>query len=143
MYARVYIDVGEWCVCGEFRRDCILKMLVIYLNEDPNTFFKEYLTTEDAERDIQEKVMGIYIVQRDGDGEPEDVRVVIEGIKVLNNMGSPIMGFIILFGLIYALDLSFLDNLKSTFKICHKIIMDLDGHKLNAKIKQLKIKLFA
>lgn len=69
--------------------------------------------------------------------------VVIDGIKVLNNMGSLIMGFIMLFGFIYALDLSFPDNMKYTFEFCQKIIMNLDGHKLNAKIQQLKIKLFA
>lgn len=68
--------------------------------------------------------------------------VVIDGIKVLNNMGSLIMGFIMLFGFIYALDLSFPDNMKYTFEFCQKIIMNLDGHKLNAKIQQLKIKLF-
>lgn len=43
--------------------------------------------------------------------------VVIDGIKVLNNMGSLIMGFIMLFGFIYALDLSFPDNMKYTFRI--------------------------
>ncbi|KAJ8355310.1 hypothetical protein AAFF_G00071680 [Aldrovandia affinis] len=96
---------------------------------------------EDAERDI--KVMGIYTIRRDGNEKPEDVGIVIEGIKVLNNFGSVIMGFIMLFGLIYALDLSFPDNLKYTFEFFQKIIMNLDGHKLNTKIQQLKIKLFA
>ncbi|XP_071393706.1 uncharacterized protein [Centroberyx affinis] len=68
------------------RRECILRSLVIYLNEDPESFFKEYLAsaTEDAERDIG--VMGIYTIRRDGDGEPEDVGIVIEGIKVLTNV---------------------------------------------------------
>ncbi|KAJ8393736.1 hypothetical protein AAFF_G00057890 [Aldrovandia affinis] len=125
------------------KRECILKSLVIYLNEDPDSFFKEYLDSaaEDAERDI--KVMGIYTIRRDGNEKPEDVGIVIEGIKVLNNFGSVIMGFIMLFGLIYALDLSFPDNLKYTFEFFQKIIMNLDGHKLNTKIQQLKIKLFA
>ncbi|XP_051996479.1 uncharacterized protein LOC127653727 [Xyrauchen texanus] len=99
--------------------------------------------TEDAERDLATTVMGIYVIRSDGDQEPEDVGVVIEGIKVLSNLGSVIMGFIMLFGLIYALDLSFPDNLKYTFEFFQKIIMNLDGHKLNAKIQQLKIKLFA
>ncbi|XP_077090383.1 uncharacterized protein LOC143741778 [Siphateles boraxobius] len=127
------------------RRECILRCLVIYLNEDPDTFFKEYLApaTEDAERDLATTVMGIYVIRSDGDQEPEDIGVVIEGIKVLSNLGSVIMGFVMLFGLIYALDLSFPDNLKYTFEFFQKIIMNLDGHKLNAKIQQLKIKLFA
>lgn len=97
--------------------------------------------TENAESDIG--VMGIYIIRRDGDEEPEDVGIVIEGTKVLSQVGSVIMGFILMFGLVYALDLSFPENLKYTFEFCQKIIMNLDGHKLNTKIQQLKIKLFA
>lgn len=99
--------------------------------------------TEDAERDLATTVMGIYVIRSDGDQEPEDVGVVIEGMKVLSNLGSVIMGFVMFFGLIYALDLSFPDNLKYTFVFFQKVIMNLDGHKLNAKIQQLKIKLFA
>ncbi|XP_051968408.1 uncharacterized protein LOC127633390 [Xyrauchen texanus] len=61
------------------KRECILRCL-IYLNEDPDTF-KEYLAlaTEDAERDLATTVMGIYVIRSDGDQEPEDVGVVIEG----------------------------------------------------------------
>ena len=72
------------------------------------------LATEDAERDLATTVVGIYVIRRDGDQEPEDICVVIEGIKVLSNLGSVIMGFVMLFGLIYALVLSFPDNLKYT-----------------------------
>ncbi len=52
------------------------------------------------------------------------------------------MASILLFGLIYAMDLSFPDNLKYTFEFVQKILMNLDGHRLNTKIQQLKIKLF-
>ncbi|KAK0142798.1 hypothetical protein N1851_019271 [Merluccius polli] len=80
------------------RRECILRSLVVYVNEDPDVFFKEYLPTavEDAERDITTTVMGIYRIRRDGHEEPEDVGVVIEGIKVLNNLASVTTGFIML-----------------------------------------------
>ncbi|KAJ8341870.1 hypothetical protein SKAU_G00341610 [Synaphobranchus kaupii] len=39
----------------------------------------EASATEDAERDIAATVVGIYMIRRDGDGEPEDVGIVIEG----------------------------------------------------------------
>ena len=45
------------------------------------------------------------------------------------------MAFIMLFGLIYALDLSFPDKLKYTFEFDQKILMNLDGHRLNKKIQ--------
>ena len=88
-------------------------------------------------------VMGIYAAGKNEYGEPEDVGVVIEGVNVLNNIGSVILGFIMLFGLIYALDLSYPDKFKYTFEFIQKIIMNLDAHKLNTKIEQLKITLFA
>ncbi|XP_020555576.1 uncharacterized protein LOC110013549 [Oryzias latipes] len=139
------LAIKDLCDDIDTRRECILKSVAIYLNEDPDSFFKEYLAsaTEDAERDISSTVMGIYIIRIDRNREPEDVGVVIEGLKVLKNVGSIILGFIMLFGLIYALDLSFPENFKYTFKFCQKIVMNLDGHKLNTKIQQLKIKLFA
>ncbi|NP_001104557.1 uncharacterized protein LOC100126807 [Danio rerio] len=95
--------------------------------------------TDDVERGISTTVMGIYIIRSYDNGEPQDVGIVIEGIKVLTNVGSVIMGFVVLFGLIYALDLRFPENLKYTFEFIQKIIMNLDGHKLNPKIQQLKI----
>ena len=58
--------------------------------------------------------MGIHTVHQFE--EPDDIGVVIEGVKVLNNVRSATMAFIMLFGLIYALDLSFPDNLKYTFE---------------------------
>nr|XP_046263321.1 uncharacterized protein LOC124068860 isoform X2 [Scatophagus argus]XP_046263322.1 uncharacterized protein LOC124068860 isoform X2 [Scatophagus argus]XP_046269583.1 uncharacterized protein LOC124072313 isoform X3 [Scatophagus argus]XP_046269585.1 uncharacterized protein LOC124072313 isoform X3 [Scatophagus argus] len=138
------LAIKDSCDDINIKRECILRSLIVYVNEDPDVFFKEYLPSavEDAEMDIATTVIGIYTIRRDGHEEPEDVGVVIEGIKVLNNVGSVIMGFIMLFGLIYALDLAFPENLKYTFEFFQKIIMNLDGHKLNAKIQQLKIKLF-
>uniref|UniRef100_UPI0037E6FF11 uncharacterized protein n=1 Tax=Semicossyphus pulcher TaxID=241346 RepID=UPI0037E6FF11 len=141
---KMILAIKDECDDVDIRRECVLKSLIIYLNEDPNSLFKEYLPSaaEDAENDIVTTVMGIHIVRRDEFGEPDDVGVVIEGVKVLTNVGSPIMAFILLFGLIYALDLTFPDNLKYTFEFVQKILMNLDGHRLNTKIQQLKIKLF-
>ncbi|ROI83747.1 hypothetical protein DPX16_14689 [Anabarilius grahami] len=99
--------------------------------------------TEDAENENANTVMGIYTIRRGDSTGTEDIGVVIEGIKVLSNLDCVILAFIMLIGLIYALDLSFPDNLKYTFEFIQKILMNLDGHKLNAKIQQLKIKLFA
>lgn len=87
--------------------------------------------------------MGIYAAGRDQHGEPDDVGIVIEGVIAMDNVGSLIHGFIMLFGLIYALDLSYPDKFKFTFEFIQRIIMNLDAHKLNPKIEQLKIKLFA
>ncbi|KAL4008146.1 hypothetical protein ACER0C_001998 [Sarotherodon galilaeus] len=47
------------------------------------------------------------------------------------------------FGLIYALDLSYPNDLKYTFEFCQKILMNLDGQRLSAKMQQMKMKMFA
>ena len=87
-------------------------------------------------------VMGIYTVGEKKE-EPEDVGILIESTRVLNNNGSVILALITLFGLIYALDLSYPDKLKSTFEFIQKVVMNLDPQKLSPKVEQLKIKLFA
>ncbi|XP_034095551.1 uncharacterized protein LOC117561933 [Gymnodraco acuticeps] len=76
------------------KRGCILRSIAIYLNEDPDSFFKEYQASasEDAKRDMANTVMGIYTLQRDVDGQPEDVGIVIEGNIVMDNLGSVIVG---------------------------------------------------
>ncbi|XP_059202814.1 uncharacterized protein LOC131982234 [Centropristis striata] len=138
------LAIKDECDNINIRRECVLKSLIIYLNEDPDSLFKEYLPSavEDAENDIVTTVMGIHTVRSHEFGEPDDVWVIIEGVKVFTNVGSAIRAFISLFGLIYALDLSFPENLKYTFEFVQKILMNLDAHRLNTKIQQLKIKLF-
>lgn len=56
----------------------------------------------------------------------------------MSNLDCIILAFIMPFGFIYALELSFPDNLKYTFEFIQMIIMNVDGHKLNTNIQQLK-----
>ncbi|CAI5657231.1 unnamed protein product [Oreochromis niloticus] len=138
--------ISSLCDDIDIKREHTLKSLVIYFNEDSDLLFKEYLTssTEDERlRSTATTVMGIYTIRREGIQEPDDVGVVIEGTTVMNNLGSVIMAFIVLFGLIYALDLSYPNDLKYTFKFCQKILMNLDGQRLSTKMQQMKLKMFA
>ncbi|XP_039889832.1 uncharacterized protein LOC120734850 isoform X2 [Simochromis diagramma] len=126
--------ISSLCDDIDIKREHTLKSLVIYFNEDPDLLFKEYLTssTEDERlRSTAATVMGIYTIRREGIQEPEDVAVVIEGTTVMNNLGSVIMAFIVLFGLIHALDLSYPNDLKYTFELCQKNLMNLDGQRLS------------
>ncbi|XP_039467486.1 uncharacterized protein LOC120439999 isoform X1 [Oreochromis aureus] len=130
----------------DIKREHTLKSLVIYFNEDPDLLFKEYLTSSNEDerlRSTAAAVTGIYSIRREGVQEPEDVGVVIEGTTVMNNLGSVIMAFIVLFGLIYALDLSYPNDHKHTFEFCQKILMNLDGQRFSTKMQQMKMKMFA
>ncbi|XP_013855636.1 uncharacterized protein LOC106511420 [Austrofundulus limnaeus] len=129
------------------RRDCVLSCLSIYLNEDLDTLVKEYVDIEsrEAEADIAEKTMGIYTVRAEGcgpdgpgNGRFADVGVVLEGVEVLHNLQSVSHAFVMLYGLIYALNLSYPKSLTRTFEVYQKILMDLDSTKLSPKVQALK-----
>lgn len=84
------------------------------------------------------------MIRKEGAGaeeEPSDVGVVIEGVT-LENLKSISFGLVILFGLIYALNLSYPQGLKFTFEFFQKVLMNLDGSKLSPKVQALKIKMF-
>ncbi|XP_039544877.1 uncharacterized protein LOC120491248 [Pimephales promelas] len=128
------------------RRDCILRCLSVYLNEDLETLVKEYVDSEsaDAESLIAQTTMGIYVIRAEGAGpeeEPSDVGVVLEGVEVLQNLPSITFGCVMLFGLIYALNLNYPKDLKCTFEAFQKILMELDTTKLSPKVQGLKIKM--
>lgn len=85
------------------------------------------------------------MIRKEGAGaeeEPSDVGVVIEGVTLLENLKSISFGLVILFGLIYALNLSYPQGLKFTFEFFQKVLMNLDGSKLSPKVQALKIKMF-
>ncbi|XDV48216.1 hypothetical protein PO909_017667 [Leuciscus waleckii] len=114
------------------RRDCVMSCLSIYLNEDLDTLVKEYVDIEsrEAEEEMAGKTMGIYKVLSEdhgqGDGRFTDVCVVLEGVEVLHNLQNVTHAFVMLYGLIYALNLSYPKSLKCTFEVYQKILMDLE-----------------
>uniref|UniRef100_A0A3B1KFV4 Uncharacterized protein n=1 Tax=Astyanax mexicanus TaxID=7994 RepID=A0A3B1KFV4_ASTMX len=110
---------------------------------------KHDIESREAEEEIAEKTMGIYTVRAEGhgsdclgDGRFADVCVVLEGVEVLHNLQSVNHACVMLYGLIYALNLSYPKSLKCTFEVYQKILMDLDSTKLTPKVHALKLKLF-
>lgn len=85
------------------------------------------------------------MIRKEGVGaedEPEDVGVVIEGVQLLHHLKSVSFGLVMLFGLIYALNLNYPQSLKLTFEFFQKLLMNLDGSKLCPKVHALKMKKF-
>lgn len=86
--------------------------------------------------------MGIYIIRTEGAGpgeEPSDVGVVLE---VLQSLPSVTLGCVMLFGLIYALNLNYPIDLECTFEAFQKILMELDTTKLLPKVQGRKLRRF-
>ena len=72
----------------------------------------------------------------------QSIGIVLEGIKVLKDLDNIASAVAMLFGLIYAMNLTYPSNLRYTFEVFQKIFMELDGDKLSNKALALKNRLF-
>nr|XP_023663560.1 uncharacterized protein LOC111841794 isoform X2 [Paramormyrops kingsleyae] len=87
------LSVLDQSITIEKKRECILKALVVYLNEDPSNLVKEYMDAEHDEAQIlmSNTTLGICTIKHEGAdvADPyEDVGVIIEGIQVLDNLDN-------------------------------------------------------
>ena len=100
---------------------------------------------EDNHETMEKTVLGIFAIKKEG-AEPtddlEDVGIIIEGVEVLHDLGNVANALAILFGLMYSLDLSYPTNLRYTFEVLQKLVMELEGNSLSTKAQVLKNKLF-
>ncbi|CAK6978647.1 uncharacterized protein LOC115040053, partial [Scomber scombrus] len=94
----------------DVRRECIIKALCVYLNEEPENLVKEYMDTdgESSEAAVMERkrMCEIFVIRKEGaepDDEPEDVGVILEGLKVLDELGNIPLAVVMLFALVYVL----------------------------------------
>ncbi|KAL3976380.1 hypothetical protein ACER0C_022266 [Sarotherodon galilaeus] len=113
----------------EIRRECILKGLCVYLNEDPENLVQDYLSLES-------------VIQSEGaepGDDPQDVMIVLEGVEVMGELGNVDFAVAMLLGLVYSLNLSYPPALRYTFEVLQKILMELDAHKLSNNVQVLKI----
>ncbi|XP_041860332.1 uncharacterized protein LOC121651929 [Melanotaenia boesemani] len=130
----------------EKRRECILRALCLYLNEDPSILFKEYQDCdgEAVQRELEQITFAIYTIKVEGGDAttpPADVGIVIEGVEVLCDLGDVASACALLMGVIYALNLSYPKQLKAFFEVLQKIFLQLDAHRLSTKVQMLKNKL--
>ncbi|CAB1419383.1 unnamed protein product [Pleuronectes platessa] len=98
----------------------------------------------EANTSMGKTVMGVYVIHKVGaepEDEPEDIGVLIEGGEVLSGLGNIAIACALLFGLIYCLNLSYPPELKCTFEVLQKILLNLDGQRLSSKAQFLKNKL--
>uniref|UniRef100_A0A3B3I240 Uncharacterized protein n=2 Tax=Oryzias latipes TaxID=8090 RepID=A0A3B3I240_ORYLA len=115
------------------------------MGEDPENLVQEYESMdEDSINDaIEETCVGIYVLKEQASSaEGKDIGVVLEGIKLLQNLENVPMAVAMLFGLMYALNLSYPQNLRYTFEVLQKIIMELNEGELSNKVRALKNRLF-
>ncbi|KAI9539258.1 hypothetical protein NQZ68_005337 [Dissostichus eleginoides] len=126
----------------DVRRECILKGLCVYANEDPEKLVKEYMSIDNSSQTaMAETVFGIFVIRHEGaepGDDPENDGIILEGVEVLDELGNVSFAVAMLFALVYALHLSYPPELKFTFEALQKIMMELDGNRLSTKGQVLK-----
>uniref|UniRef100_A0A8P4KFF9 Uncharacterized protein n=1 Tax=Dicentrarchus labrax TaxID=13489 RepID=A0A8P4KFF9_DICLA len=131
----------------EKRRECFLKALCVYLNESPDDLIKEFQDVDpEAQQRLSEQLdVVVYVIQHkevEPTDDPEDVKMIKEGVEVLQDVKDVANGCSLLLGLIYCLNLDYPSKLKYTFKFIQKVLMDMDGQKLSQKVQVLKGRLY-
>lgn len=121
----------------------MLRGICIYMGEDPKNLIQEY---EDMDVNAlteanEDTVVGVYHHKCQLTYE-DNIGVVLEGVKVLEDLDSIPQATVMLFGLLYCLNISYPSTLRYTFEVLQKIIMELDGNKLSNKVTTLKNRLF-
>ena len=98
---------------------------------------------DDAERGLQQCTMAVFVIREEEDPlQPRrDVGIIIEGVEVLNELPSVAHGCALLFGFIYALNLSYPGELKHTFDALQKIFMEIEPKKMTRRVCSLSVKL--
>ncbi|RXN13119.1 sterile alpha motif domain-containing 3-like isoform X1 [Labeo rohita] len=113
--------------------------LIERLQNDLNSpMFKD--VDESTQMAIAETVFGIFVIRQEGaepGDDPADVGIVLEGVEVMSELGNVAFAVVMLLGLVYVLNLSYPQELKYTFEVLQKIIMEL-ANKLSNKAQVLK-----
>lgn len=101
-----------------------------------------FLSQEDEdELDLSATPMALLSKVNGGDGCPvtyrNKVSVVLEGQEIVTLANFP-EAFLVMFGLLYALHISYPKKLKLTFEFVQKIILGLEDGKLSPRLQTLK-----
>lgn len=86
--------------------------------------------------ELERTTMAIFITgKEDPLHPPKDIKIVVEGKEVLNELPS-------VAGLIYTLNLKYPKRLQFTFEFVQKVLMELDGIKMTPKVTRLTTQLY-
>ncbi|KAK6293328.1 hypothetical protein J4Q44_G00356540 [Coregonus suidteri] len=123
------------------RRTTVLHALPDYLLEEVSGFFRTCVDDMDEPDLGDASVVLLTTVSDDATSpvhyHPVRVSVVLEG-DVVVNLPRLADAFLVMFGLIYALHLSYPKGLTNTFEFTQKILLGLDDSKLSPKLQTLK-----
>ena len=96
-----------------------------------------------AETELLKTTVGVFVLREDKGPlcKPVEIGVIIDGVEVLSDLPSVASACAMLFGLIYALNLQYPEELKYCFEAFQKIIMDIESRKMSKRVQNLAGKL--
>lgn len=97
-------------------------------------YFVKNTDGESGEAAKMETTFGIFVIRKEGaepGDQPEDIGIILEGVHVLDELENVPLAVVMLFALVYALNLSYPPELRYTFEALQKKFMELDGNRLS------------
>ncbi|KAG9278086.1 hypothetical protein AMEX_G5884 [Astyanax mexicanus] len=113
-------------------------------NAEQDDIIKYYFALyKEAEAELKASTMAVFVIRENEDPlqSPHEIGIVLEGVEVLSELLSVAHAFAMLFGLIYAVNLSYPRKLKYTFDALQKIFMEIEPKKMTRKVCSLSVKL--
>lgn len=90
---------------------------------------------------IEKTTVEICVTREMPGSDFSDVGIIIEGVLVLQDLDNVALATALLFGLFYSLNLRYPSQLRYTFEVIQKVVMELDVTQLSRKAQSLKTKL--
>uniref|UniRef100_A0A8C9YHZ3 Uncharacterized protein n=1 Tax=Sander lucioperca TaxID=283035 RepID=A0A8C9YHZ3_SANLU len=100
---------------------------------------------DDIQRDLQKSTMGIYVINKEGGeiGAHDDIGIYVEGVIILDNIGSVAQACAMMLGVMYVLNMAYPKELKYFYEFIQKVLLQMDGERLSPKVLGLKNKIIA
>ncbi|KAJ3605702.1 hypothetical protein NHX12_027746 [Muraenolepis orangiensis] len=98
---------------------------------------------DEAETELERCAMAVFVIREEEDPlqPPHDIGIIIEGVEVMNQLPSFAHACAMLFGFIYALNLSYPSQLKYTFDALQKLFMGIEPKQMTRRVCSLSVKL--
>nr|NP_001014825.1 k31 [Danio rerio]AAW78558.1 unknown [Danio rerio] len=89
---------------------------------------------------MQKSTMGIYVINKEGEeiGAHDDIGIYVEGVIILDNIGSVAQACAMMLGVIYVLNMAYPKKLKYFYEFIQKVLLKMDGERLSSKVLGLK-----
>ncbi|KAM9366239.1 sterile alpha motif domain-containing protein 3-like [Symphorus nematophorus] len=121
------------------KRTVLLLGLPRFLKEDPSSFFKTVEATDDEDTFTQGMKVGVVMVK---DGEDiVDTAVVLEEAVILSNLKDIPRAIALLMGLLFSLNIDYPKELRYTFEVIQKVLMNIGGGQCSSLVHGLRNRL--